>query len=32
MEPVGIVIFFIFFILVLSAIIGPKMQRSRKDR
>lgn len=32
MEPIGIVFFLIFFLLVLAAIILPKFQRTRGKR
>jgi len=32
MEPVGIAIFIIFILLMLAAIIGPKLGRARSRR
>ncbi len=32
MEPVGVAIFVIFILLMLAAIIGPKLGRSRSQR
>jgi hypothetical protein len=32
MEPVGVAIFIIFFLLMLAAIIGPKLGHGRSQR